>query len=134
MNHKPIPEPKGPSAPYWSAAKEGRFLIQRCQACGAYIFYPRPFCPECFGLELDWVQASGEGEVVTYTIVHQAPYPSYATDTPYILAVIRLKEGPQMMANVLNCPKEAMRVGLKVKVCFEDRGEGFKIPQFVPSD
>jgi uncharacterized OB-fold protein len=115
-------------------AREGRLLVQRCKACGAYIFNPRPYCNQCFGLELDWVEALGEGEVLTYSVVYQAPYPAYAKDTPYILAVVRLKEGPQMMANVLDCPKEAMKVGLKVKVCFEDRGEGFKMPQFIPSD
>lgn len=132
MNQKPLPEVKTFSAPYWSAAREERFVIQHCKACGACNFYPRPFCPKCFGLEFDWLEASGEGEVLTYSVVYQAPYPSYAPDAPYILAVIKLKEGPQMMANVLNCPKEAMKVGLKVNVCFEERQGAFKVPQFTP--
>jgi uncharacterized OB-fold protein len=132
MNQKPLPEVKTFSAPYWSAAREERFVIQHCKACGAYNFYPRPFCPKCFGLEFDWLEASGEGEVLTYSVVYQAPYPSYAPDAPYILAVIKLKEGPPLMANVLNCPKEAMKVGLKVHVCFEERQGAFKVPQFTP--
>ena len=132
MNQKPLPEVKAFSAPYWSAAREGRFVIQHCKACGAFIFYPRPVCPECFGGEFDWAQASGEGEVLTYSVVYQAPYPAYAPNTPYILAVIKLKEGPQMMANVLNCPTKGIKVGLKVRVCFEERQGAFKVPQFTP--
>lgn len=133
MKEKPVPQTRELSAPYWAAAREERFVIQRCKACGAFIFYPRPVCPECFGVELDWTQASGEGEVVSYSVVYQAPFLSYANDAPYILAVVRLKEGPQMMANVLDCPKESMKVGLKVRVCFEERAGGFKIPQFTPA-
>jgi hypothetical protein len=35
-----------------------------------------------------------------------------------------------MMSNLLNCDPESVRVGMPVRVCFEERAGGFKIPQF----
>ena len=37
------------------------------------------------------------------TVVHPAPYASYAGDVPYAIAIIRLEEGPQLMANIVDC-------------------------------
>ena len=46
----PIPAPGQnlESKPFWEAAKEGRFLIKRCTACGEAHWYPRIMCPYCF--------------------------------------------------------------------------------------
>jgi uncharacterized OB-fold protein len=49
-----------------------------------------------------------------------------------ILAVARLEEGPQMMANVVGIEPARMRVGLPVRVIVEERSEGFSVPQFAP--
>ncbi len=133
MNNKPVPEVSLSTKPYWDAAQEGKLKIQRCSSCAAYVFYPRPWCPACLSLKLEWTEVSGRGEVITYTIMYQPSFEAYASSVPYILAVIHLAEGPQMMANVLNCPLDAVRVGLPVKVTFEERQSGFKVPQFEPA-
>jgi uncharacterized OB-fold protein len=65
--------------------------------------------------------------VLTYTVVHQPPSPAFAA--PYVLAVIELLEGPRMMANVVGCSPDDVRVGAPVEVTFEPRGE-VAIPQF----
>ena len=49
---------------------------------------------------------------------------------PYAVAVVKLDEGPVMMTNLLNCDPEAVSVGMPVRACFEERADGFKIPQF----
>ena len=81
------------------------------------------------GTDLDWEEVSGEGVVVTYSVVQQAPSPNFAT--PYVLAVVDLAEGPRMMANILGCPPGEVSVGLRVQVSFERRGD-IVLPQFQP--
>ena len=127
---KPLPRVNETTRPYWEAAREGRLLLQRCVACGTLIHYPRPWCPSCWKTDLEWMEASGRGRVVTHTVVHQAPFESYAGDAPYVLAVIRLEEGPQMMANVVGIDPRSVVVDLAVEVIFEERAGGFRVPQF----
>ncbi|MBE3558090.1 MAG: Zn-ribbon domain-containing OB-fold protein [Ktedonobacteraceae bacterium] len=132
MNDKPIPDVSEIARPYWEAARREELAIQRCRACGAAIFYPRHWCPACFSLNLGWEKASGSGEVLSYSIIYQAPFESYAPDVPYVLAIIKLAEGPQMMTNIINCRPENIYVGMPVQVTFERRAGEFNVPQFQP--
>jgi uncharacterized OB-fold protein len=79
-------------------------------------------------------KASGQGEVYSYSVIHQAAMDSYASDVPYVLAIIALAEGPRMMTNLVNCPPAAVHVGMPVRVTFETRHGGRKIPQFEPAE
>jgi uncharacterized OB-fold protein len=118
--------------PYWDAAREGRLLLQRCRACATWIHYPRAWCPRCWSTDLAWTESPGRGRVVTYSIVHQAPFESYADDAPYVLAVIRLDEGPQMMTNLVGIDPSMVAIDMAVEVTFETRTGGFAVPQFRP--
>jgi len=131
---KPVPRVNETTKPYWDGARLGKLLLQRCNACRTVVHYPRAWCSKCWATDLEWIEATGRGHVITFTIVHQAPYESYAADVPYVLAVIRLEEGPQMMANVLGVDPSRMRVELPVHVVFEERGDGFRVPQFEPAE
>lgn len=130
---KPLPRVSETTRPYWDAARDGRLLLQRCSSCRTWICYPRAWCPSCWSTTLEWQEASGRGRVVTFTIIHQAPFPSYAGDAPYVLAVIRLDEGPQMMANVLVPDPRSVAIDMPVSVVFEERANGFRVPQFEPA-
>lgn len=126
---KPIPETTLLTAPYWDRIQEKKLCVQICQSCEEYIFYPKAWCPHCMGMELGWAELSGNGEVFAFSIVHQAPIESYRGEEPYILAIIQLEEGPQMMANIIECDPKQVEIGMKVKVVFENR-DGFYVPQF----
>lgn len=128
---KPQPKITPGAAHYWDCATRERFVIPKCKDCDAVFFYPRVWCPFCFSQNLDWHQASGNGKVYSFSIVHQAPFPAYKNDVPYVLAVIELEEGPRMMANVLHCDPYSVVVDMPVRVTFESRGD-MKIPQFQP--
>lgn len=128
---KPLPHITDVTRPYWDAAREGRLLLQRCQRCQRHIHYPRPWCPYCWSCDLEWRPASGRGRVITFTVVHHPPSPAFAGDTPYMLAVIALAEGPQMMVNILTDRPDAVTIDMPVRVTFETRGD-LAIPQFEP--
>lgn len=131
MTAAPLPTLTESAAPYWQAATEGRFVLPRCRACQRFHHHPRAWCPYCWSTDLEWDEPSGGGTVLTYTVVHQPPSPAFTA--PYVLAIIELAEGPRMMANVIGCSPEDVRVGTPVTVTFERRGE-LAIPQFRPTE
>ena len=126
----PLPVANADSLPYWNAARQRRLLIRKCNACRALHFMPRHLCPACWSDQLEWVEAKGTGSVHSFTIIRRAPMAAFAPRAPYVLALIDLDEGPRMMANVLGEDALSVRIGDRVKVTFEDRGEGAMIPQF----
>ena len=129
----PCPVPNGDSRPYWDAAREGRLLIRKCSDCGTLHFMPRHLCPACWSDKLEWVESQGRGTVNTFSIIHRAPTPDFGANTPYVIAMIDLDEGPRMFANIIG--KNALQVGIgdRVSVIFEERSDGFKLPQFIRS-
>ena len=94
----PVPTPE--TAPFWEGCREGRLLIQHCAACGHRQFYPRLLCTACGATAPAWIEASGRAVVESFTIVRQAIAPSRAPDVPYVLALVRLDEGPTLMTNI----------------------------------
>ena len=49
---------------------------------------------------------------------------------PYVVAAIDLDEGVRMMANIVDSPPEAVRIGSRVRVCFERVSDDIALPQF----
>ena len=125
-----VPVPNALTAPYWQAAREHRFVLPRCCACARFHFYPRSLCPHCRSPELAWQEASGAGEVYSYTVVHRAPSPTFAQAAPYVVAIIALREGPHMMTRLAGVEPAAARIGLPVKVDFDDIDETHTLPVF----
>ena len=129
----PAPEPNADSRFYWESAKERRLVVRRCRECGEAHFMPRSQCPRCWSDQLEWVDCAGTGTVYTFSIVHRAPTPDFAVIGPYVVALIDLDEGPRMFANVLGRDAMEVRIGDRVHVVFEPRGDAMLIPQFVRS-
>jgi uncharacterized OB-fold protein len=113
------------SAPFFAAAKEGRFLIRRCGACGKAHWYPRALCPFCFG-ETAWEEASGDGTIYSYSVMRRA-------SPPYAIAYVALAEGPTMMTNLVDCDFDALAIGQDVSLVFKASADGTPIPCFRPS-
>ena len=117
------------SAGYWSAAREGTLLIQRCQTCGRYQFYPRGHCAGCFAPDPEWTQASGRGRLHTYTIIHRTPNGEFAADCPYVLAIIELDEGPRMTARIVG-ETDDIACDQPVRAVFTPVGDAGGLPNF----
>jgi len=126
----PLPTANADSLPYWNAARERRLVIRQCAACGARHFMPRHLCPECWSDRLEWIDSTGRGVVHSFTVIRRASAPAFAAQAPYVLALIELDEGPRMVANILGEDALAVKIGDRVAVTFEDRGDGALMPQF----
>src|SRR5689334_21639524 len=105
---------------FWRARRAGRLECTHCIDCD-YLMYPsRPICPKCRGRNLDVRQVSGYGVVHSYTVNHTAWYPGQ--DVPYSIALVELAEQPglRLMTNIVNCPVTEVRIGIPVRVLFEN--------------
>ncbi len=129
---RPLPTPAGWAAHYWRAAARGTLLCQRCGACGAVVFPARIACPVCGSDDVPWEESSGNGTVYSFTVVRQSRHPYFGSRTPYVLALIDVEPGFRMMSNVVEVDPEAVRVGMPVRVTFENHGADVGIPLFVP--
>jgi uncharacterized OB-fold protein len=120
---------------FWDATAEGRLLLPKCQDCGTVIWYPRPFCPECASLKIDWIPASGRGTVYSFTVNRRgtADLPAYREAGQYVLAYVELEEGPRMMTNIVDCDPETVKIGQAVELVFHDTGQGTALPRFRPA-
>ena len=65
-----------------------------------------------------------------YIIIHRGYHPYWAQRVPYNVAFIELEEGLRMFSNIVGTPNEALRVGQKLKVAFEQRAEDLVVPVF----
>lgn len=128
-----LPPMTDETAAYWQACREGRLALQRCGDCGNWQFYPRTLCTRCDSARLSWQTASGRGQVETYTVVHVPLTPAYAADVPYVVALVRLQEGPRLMTNVIDCAADEVRIGMPVEVVFEAWTDAVVMPQFRPA-
>lgn len=129
---KPAPPVTADTAPFWRACAQGRLLLQHCRQCGRWQFYPRRLCRSCGAQSLDWRQASGRGRIRSWTLIRRPVSQAFAADTPYVVALVALTEGPTLMANIVGCDPQTVAIGQPVRVTFEVRGEGLVVPQFQP--
>ena len=61
-------------------------------------------------------------------VVHRPPYPGI--DVPYVLAVVTLREGWNMLTNIVNCAPEQAAIGKPVRVNWERTIGEFVVPTF----
>lgn len=130
--NKPAPEVNPWAKPFWEAARENRLIIQKCADCSQHVFYPRMLCPQCFSKNLQWVEASGRGTIYSYTVVMNNSPSVFIKDIPYVVALIKLEEGVQMLSNIVECDSEEVRCDMPVEVTFEKLNEDFTLPKFRP--
>ena len=116
---------------WWNLVNEGKFPIQKCNGCGQLYHPPRPMCQKCRSMDLGWVEASGNGSVYSFTIIHHPQFPGY--DFPIVAALVQLEEGTRIVSNVVDCNPEDVEVGMPVRGFIHTDDDGFMLPLFRPA-
>jgi len=119
--------------PFWDACREHRLVLQYSPSRDRYQFYPRPFLAGDGATDLEWREASGYGvihalAIVRLPLIHGWP-------PPYVVALVRLREGPVMMSNIIapDGSLPVVRVGSSVRVVWRERTDGMApLPVFTP--
>jgi len=82
--------------------------------------------------DIEWKPVSGRATLFSYTIVRRAAAPAFASDVPYVLAIVELEEGPHMTGNVIGIPVEEVSVGMALELSLVTVGDGQALPQWTP--
>ena len=130
---KPIPAITPEMRPFFEAAKRHELVVQRCAQCGTHRFPAREICSNCLSREAAWVPVSGAGEVFSYNVMHQVYHPGFADQVPYAVVVVKLAEGAKMNSNLVGIAPHAIRIGMPVRVVFEDISDEVTLPKFTPA-
>jgi len=118
--------------PFWEAAREGALVIQYCRETGRPQFFPRPVSLATGKRNLEWREVSGNGKVYSWTTTYSA-WPGHEDRVPYICALVELDEGVRMLVNLLNCKSDDVKIGMKVKLCWEKLTDDVNYPAFEPA-
>lgn len=96
---------------------------RHCRTCGTKYFPPIPLCPKC-RRKTDFIdfQLSGLGKVYSHTVIHDPPS-GFKDLAPYVLALIRLDEGPLVLSQIVDVNKDDLKIGMSVQVVFRRIGD-----------
>lgn len=117
------------SVPLFWRLRESKYRMvgTKCARCSSLFFPPRSFCPRCRRSgKIEPFQFSGNGEVVSYTVIRAAPS-GFENQAPYAIGIVRLDEGPQISGQIVG---DVSKVGTGKQVrqvfrrMYEDGEEG----------
>ena len=109
---------------YDALRDDGKVLGMRCKDCGTVEFPPVPICNQCGRFDMEWMEMSGKGELISLSYSPMGIYP-YG-NTPAVTGYVRLKEGMLFQAVLLDVDEkkqneifDRMRAGETFRTKFE---------------
>ena len=110
---------------YLEFLQNRKLMGSKCKDCGSLYVPVRKLCTKCNTANMEWVEMSGEGELVAFTsITVGTPYfiqKGYDRTKPYCFSIIKLKEGPMVSAQLVGVDESkpnTIKIGMPVKVKF----------------
>ena len=101
---------------HWRLKKQRYGLTgEVCPHCEGKIFPPRDVCPHCGEEAREPYTFSGKGEVYTYTVMYDAPT-GFEGTTPYVVAIVKLEEGPMLTAQLTDVDEQNVQIGMPVEM------------------
>lgn len=124
------PELTPENTPFWTGGERGELMITHCDACVVAIHPAQVVCPRCLSSTTPRA-ARGTGTVVARTVNRQPWSPDMAV--PFAIAVVELdgEAGVRITARVVEADPEAVRIGDRLQVAFE-QDEDIWFPVFRP--
>jgi uncharacterized OB-fold protein len=100
---------------HWRLRQQRYALVgEVCPHCEHKIFPPRDVCPNCAGEAKTPYVFSGQGEVYSYTVVHDAP--AGFDGAPYAVALVKLDEGPMLTTQLTDVNLKDVHIGQRVEM------------------
>lgn len=126
----PQPREDADNAAFLAGWREGRLLLQQSRSGGPAFFYPRPICPHTGSCDLISVEATGRGEIVSFTLITRPNHPSFNEEVPIILAEIALEEGAKLLGRIIAADATAVKSRAKVETLPMPDAARYPLPTF----
>ena len=118
--------------PFWEATRQKKLVIQYCKTAKKFQHFPRPV--SIFTgrrRDIEWREVSGKGKVFSYTIAHRGT-PAFQGAEPYAIASVTLDEGVNVIADMVHCTTEELKIGMRVKPYWHPLDTGEHLLMFQP--
>jgi uncharacterized protein len=121
---------KTDGSPFWTSGRDGTLKLLRNQTTGRWIHPLAEGSAEAADATPERV--SGNGHVFTFTVNEHTYNP--VAPPPYVIALVQLDEQEDLRipTNLVNCDPAQLKIGMPVKVLFEQHGDVF-VPLFEPA-
>jgi uncharacterized OB-fold protein len=103
---------------FYKFVEEGKVMAAKCNKCGAMFLPPRPACTKCFSKDLQWMQLSSNGVLLTYTVIHVAPK-QFEAEAPYPVGIVKLDKGLQLLGRIRGVEPNQLKIGMELSIDFE---------------
>ncbi|SNQ45512.1 Putative nucleic-acid-binding protein containing a Zn-ribbon (fragment) [Frankia canadensis] len=112
-------------AALWAAAREGRFVLARCQECAAWNEPGAQRCARCAGM-ISVEPATGSGVVDSFLVVRPPAVRAFAGRRPSgrrpaVLALVNLEEGIRVAGRLDGLTPAEVTVGQQVQAALDLR-------------
>ena len=126
---RPLPTLTDENRFFWISGADGRLHFLHCASCDYFVHPPAPVCPKCLADQLAPKPVSGRATIRSVTINHQPWGPGLPV--PYAIAIVGIdeQEDLNLTTNIIGIAAAEVRIGMKVEVTFEARGEIY-VPLF----
>ena len=91
--------------------QQGKLMAGMCQKCKKVHMPPRPFCDKCGSQQFSWVNISGKGKLLTYTVINVAPQ-QFQNLTPYAVGIVELAGGLRIPGMIQGVAQEQLKIGM----------------------
>jgi hypothetical protein len=118
--------------PFWEATRQKKLVIQYCKTAKKYQHFPRPV--SIFTgrrRDIEWREVSGKGTVFSFTIAHRGP-PAFQGAEPYAIASVTLDVGVNVIADLVHCGLDEVRIGMAVVPFWHKLPNGTHLLLFEP--
>ena len=114
---------------FYAFLSQNRLMSGKCKKCGKLHLPPRPICDNCYGQDFEWVETSGKGKLLTYTIIHIAP-PQFQSLAPYVVGIVQMENGLKLPGIISGVAEQQIKVGVNLKIGFKACAAGKTWPQW----
>jgi uncharacterized OB-fold protein len=114
---------------FYKFLMQGKLMAGKCLKCGKTHLPPRPLCDNCYSTEFQWLEVSGKGKLLTYTVIHVAPQ-QFQNLTPYAIGIIELENGLKIPGMIQDLTQEQLKIGMQLNVDFSTCSTPQQWPQW----
>ena len=115
---------------WWAGAKQRKYLVRQCNACGHKWFPPIfPACARCTSMDIGWFETAGKGVLHSYVVVVQPIVGAFVGAVPYVVAIIELDDCKEAdgsvtrVAGVMLNDEAEVAIGLPCAVEYEETND-----------
>ena len=134
----PVPVADADTQPFWDGVARSELLIQRCGACQARLWQPRPVCSRCQTPDPAWTRVRGDGHIASWVVMRPPTLPAHADKVPFVVLLVELDEGVRLLGYLVDGDGALLRtdgaelgvaIGRRVAVRYHDQA-GTRLPSW----